>query len=131
VRRDMGEIAGTNARLEDLRDATTRIRGFYSDLWLRENRPYWLGNVQLRYDRMALIYEDKIEAVKRAGQQFSFTGALPAPESLGFFTPPPPPPPGTAAPGAATPPPAAQTPATQAPVLPPPTQPPTQPKPPQ
>jgi hexosaminidase len=119
VRRDMVEITSTNARLEDLRDATTRVRGYYSDLWLKENRPYWLGNVQVRYDSMAAMYQEKIQAVRRALVQFRETGKLPPPEQLGFYTPsipaalPAAAPSTGAAASPATPPPPAQTPAPQ------------------
>ncbi len=48
ARQDIREISATNARLEDLRDATTRLGGAYRELWLKENRPYWLENVMVR-----------------------------------------------------------------------------------
>ena len=85
VRRDLQEITATNARLEDLRDATTRVRGMYSDAWLKENYPYWLGNVLVRYDNLAGMYENKIWQVKNANWQFSAKGFLPDPQQMGFF----------------------------------------------
>ena len=85
VRRDLNEIAGTNARLEDLRDATTRLRGMYSDLWLKENRPYWLGNVLVRYDNLASEFQAKIQSVQAAQQLYRQQQVLPAPQQMGFF----------------------------------------------
>ena len=85
VRRDLNEISSINGRLEDLRDAITRLRGLYSDLWLRENRPYWLGNVQLRYDNLALQIQAKIQRVRAAGQQYREQQFLPPPMEMGFF----------------------------------------------
>jgi hypothetical protein len=83
VRRDMSEISSTNGRLQDLRDGITRIRKFYSDLWLSESEPYWLPNVQVRYDRMALLFINKIQELKSA----TSNGPMPPAEQLGFFDP--------------------------------------------
>lgn len=86
VLRNLGEIASVNARLQDLRDATTRLRGMYSDLWLKENRPYWLGNVQVRYDNLASLFQSKIQAVEAARRQYREQQVLPTPHELGFHT---------------------------------------------
>jgi hypothetical protein len=64
---DMNEITGTNARLQDLRDATTRVRDMYSAEWLRENHPYWLGNVTVRFDVMAQSVQEKINQLRMNG----------------------------------------------------------------
>lgn len=85
VNRDLREIDAVNARLQDLRDATTRVRGMYEKAWLAENRPYWLQNVLVRYDVMAQGYQQKINAMKVAQAQYNERGSLPSPESMGFF----------------------------------------------
>ncbi len=85
VRRDLNEITSINARLEDLRDATTRLRGMYSELWLKENRPYWLGNVLVRYDNLASLLQSKIQSVQAAEQQYRQQQFLPTPQQMGFF----------------------------------------------
>lgn len=85
VRRDLNEITSINARLEDLRDAVTRLRGMYSGLWLKENRPYWLGNVQVRYDNLASLLQSKIQSVQAAQQQYRQQQVLPTPQQMGFF----------------------------------------------
>lgn len=85
VSRNLNEITSVNARLEDLRDATTRLRGMYSNLWLKENRPYWLGNVLVRYDNLASSFQAKIETVKAARQQYRAESVLPTPMEMGFF----------------------------------------------
>jgi hypothetical protein len=85
VTRNLREIVGVNARLQDLRDATTRLRGLYSDLWLKENRPYWLGNVQVRYDNLASMFQSKIQTVQMALQQYREQSTLPTPQQMGFF----------------------------------------------
>ena len=85
VSRNVHEITATNARLEDLRDATTRVRGMYADAWKAENHPYWLDNVLVRYDNLALQYQQKILQMKSALAQYRDTGALPVPQDLGFY----------------------------------------------
>jgi hypothetical protein len=85
VSRDLGEISSINARLEDLRDSTNRVRAMYEKAWLAENRPYWLDNVLVRYDNLASLYQKKISQIAEARSQYRATHALPAPESLGFY----------------------------------------------
>ncbi|HKD92014.1 MAG TPA: beta-N-acetylhexosaminidase [Terriglobales bacterium] len=81
VGHDLGEITGTNARLQDLRDTTTRLGEKYRALWLSENRPYWLDNVMARYDLLAQEFQQKINALAAARG----SGGLPKPEEIGFF----------------------------------------------
>lgn len=85
VRRDLNEITSINARLEDLRDATTRLRSIYSEVWLKENRPYWLGNVTVRYDNLASLFQTKIQSVQAAEQLYRQQQVLPPPQQLGFL----------------------------------------------
>lgn len=85
VENDLEEITAINARLEDLRDATTRLRGMYERAWLRENRPYWLGNVLVRYDLLAQMFQGKIVAVRDAQRQYWMQKTLPPPQQLGFY----------------------------------------------
>jgi hypothetical protein len=60
------EIGSMNGRMQDLRDGYSATKGEYSQLWLSENRPYWLNNVSVRYDlaielwqRRAFLFADK------------------------------------------------------------------------
>lgn len=85
VRRNLVEITGINARLEDLRDVTARLREHYAALWLQENRPYWLGSVLVRFDVLAATFQRKIQEVRAARWQFGETGVLAEPASLGFY----------------------------------------------
>jgi len=82
---DLDEIVDINGRLETLRDAITEMRGMYAQGWARENQPYWLENVLVRYDNLASEVQAKIVAVQAAQRQYWTTKTLPAPESLGFF----------------------------------------------
>lgn len=85
VNRDLEEISAINARLEDLRDATTRLQAMYATAWLRENRPYWLPNVLVRYDHLAEGFQGKIVAVREAQRQYWAQKTLPPPQQFGFY----------------------------------------------
>jgi hypothetical protein len=85
VQRNLSQIAGANGRLEDLRDQTTRLREMYAALWMAENRAYWLGNVTVRYDNLARLFQAKSQAIRAALQQYREQGTLPTPQQMGFF----------------------------------------------
>jgi hypothetical protein len=85
VDNDLAEITETNARLEDLRDATTRVSQMYREAWLQEYGPYWLDNVLVRYDGMAREFQNKIVAVRQVRRQYDATKTLTAPQELGFY----------------------------------------------
>jgi len=85
VENDLEEITAINARLEDLRDSTNRVREMYREAWLREDYPYWLGNVLVRYDNLAREFQAKIQAVRQSQRQYWSTKTLTPPQELGFF----------------------------------------------
>jgi len=60
----LSEISGQNGRCQDLRDAYSALKSEYSNVWLSENRPYWLNNVTVRYDL-------EIERWQRRADQFA------------------------------------------------------------
>src|SRR5713226_844888 len=82
---DLDEIVDINGRLESLRDAITEMRKTYAEGWARENHPYWLDNVLVRYDNLAAEVQAKLVAVEAAQRQYWNTKTLPPPEQLGFF----------------------------------------------
>jgi len=82
---DLDEIVDINGRLESLRDAITQLREMYTKGWAREDHPYWLDNVLVRYDNLAAEVQAKIVAVQAAQRQYWNTKTLPPPEQLGFF----------------------------------------------
>jgi hexosaminidase len=82
---DLDEIVDINGRLQSLRDAITETREMYEAGWARENQPYWLANVQLRYENLALEVQQKIVTVLAAQRQYWNMKTLPPPEQLGFF----------------------------------------------
>jgi hypothetical protein len=59
----LSQISSDNGRCQDLRDAYSAMKNEYSQVWLAENRPYWLNNVTVRYDL-------EIEKWQRRSQQF-------------------------------------------------------------
>ena len=82
---DLEEITAINARLEDLRDATTRVSQMYQQAYLREYGAYWLDNVLVRYDDLAREFQKKIVAVRQARRQYDATKILAPPQDLGFY----------------------------------------------
>jgi hexosaminidase len=87
--RMLEEISSDNGRCQDLRDGFSALKAEYSQVWLDENRPYWLNNVTVRYDL-------EIERWQRRGNQFetavrAWHGGqdLPAASSLGLPATPP------------------------------------------
>jgi hypothetical protein len=82
---DLEEITSINARLEDLRDATTRLSQMYREAYLQEYGPYWLDNVLVRYDDLAREFQKKIVAVRQARRQYDATKTLTQPQELGFY----------------------------------------------
>jgi hexosaminidase len=85
VGNDLEEITAINARLEDLRDATTRVSQMYREAYLREYGPYWLENVLVRYNGLAREFQKKIVAVRQALRQYQATKTLTPPQELGFY----------------------------------------------
>jgi hypothetical protein len=80
-------IYGVNGQCQDMRDGYGLLRDIYQTAWLKENRPYWLDNVLVRYDMNMQMWVQRSIAFHRAGRQFEQTGALPAPQELGLPTP--------------------------------------------
>jgi hexosaminidase len=85
VQNDLDEMIDINGRLESLRDSITEMRKMYAQGWPRENNPYWLDNVLVRYDNLAQEVQAKIVGVQQAERQYETTKSLPAPEQLGFL----------------------------------------------
>jgi hypothetical protein len=82
--RELSDISGVNGRLQDLRDGYTLTKSLYERAWLRENRPYWLGNVLARYDQATQLWLDRIDRVTAARREWSRTRRLPPADSLGI-----------------------------------------------
>lgn len=64
----LDEISSMFGRCQDLRDAYSATEDEYSQVWLSENRPYWLKNVTVRYDLVIQKWQQRsdlfLEAIR-------------------------------------------------------------------
>lgn len=82
--RDLWNLAGVNGLCEDLRDGYSYLRLRYSDVWLMENRPYWLENVTVRYDTAIQLWSERGRKIAAARDEWNRHRSLPSPESIGI-----------------------------------------------
>jgi hypothetical protein len=80
-------IRGMDGMLPSLRDYINELKGLYRSAWLAENRPYWLDNVLVQYDREALDWVRRMRLFDTAAQEHAATKTLPEPEKLGMVLP--------------------------------------------
>jgi len=78
------EISGDNGRCKDLRDAYSALKAEYSQVWLGENRPYWLNNVTVRYDLEIEQWQRRAYRFEAAGRAWDDGQDLPAASLLGL-----------------------------------------------
>ena len=78
------EVSDIDGRLQDLRDLFVELRALHERIWSRENRPHYLGSILVRYDRLALAMQGRIDAVREARFRFRRDGSLPAASELGL-----------------------------------------------
>lgn len=76
------EISSNNGRCQDLRDAFSALKGEYSQVWLGENRPYWLNNVTVRYDLEIEKWQRRGNLFQQSAHDWRNGKDLPAPASL-------------------------------------------------
>lgn len=76
-------ISSMNGRCQDLRDGYSQIKELYRQLWLTENRPYWLDNVLVRYDLQIELWQRRGDAVNAALEEWQRTKHLPPAEKVG------------------------------------------------
>jgi hexosaminidase len=55
-----------DGRCEQIRDGYTFTRELYEDAWKKENRAYWLGNVQVRYQAAQLLWYNRCVQLRQA-----------------------------------------------------------------
>ncbi len=82
--RDLWNLSGVNGRCEDLRDGYSYLLTRYNDVWLLENRPFWLNIVTARYDAAAQLWAERSEKLAAAREQWSQQHTLPSPEEIGI-----------------------------------------------
>lgn len=80
----LNEISGNNGRCQDLRDAYSALKAQYSQVWLSENRPYWLNNVTVRYDLEIEKWQQRGERFRQAIWDWNNGKDLPAGTALGL-----------------------------------------------
>jgi hypothetical protein len=78
------EISGGNGRCQDLRDAYSALKDEYSQVWLGENRPYWLGNVTVRYDLAIQEWQRRGNLFREANGNFQNGKELPPMSAFGM-----------------------------------------------
>jgi hexosaminidase len=78
------EISSNNGRCQDLRDAYSATRGEFSQVWLGENRPYWLNNVTVRYDLAVELWQRRGDLFAQGARDWQNGKDLPAPALLGL-----------------------------------------------
>jgi hypothetical protein len=90
VTHEFGEINNrVDGRLRDIKDEYALLRGLYSQLWLRTNRPYSLRPVLEHYDNTIYLWLNRIDEFHNAQLQWSETHTLPSAAELGIPPPPP------------------------------------------
>jgi hypothetical protein len=70
--------------MQDLRDAYSATKEEYVKVWLSENRPYWLGNVTVRYDLQIQMWQQRGKKFEESIHAFDSNKDLPSAESLGM-----------------------------------------------
>lgn len=85
--RELSDISGINGRMQDLRDAYGLTRELYEAAWRRENRPYWLQNVLVKYDLAMQLWQSRAERLGQAWGELSRTRRLPSSVSVGIPAP--------------------------------------------
>jgi hypothetical protein len=87
LRNMLDEISSNNGRCQDLRDAYSALKDEYREVWLSENRPYWLGNVLVRYDLEIERWQQRGAAFAPFIDGFQDNKGLPPAESFGMPRP--------------------------------------------
>ena len=77
-------LSGTDGLCEDMRDRYDYARLKYSELWLREHRPYALQNVVVRYDLASQLWVLRSDKFVAAREQWQQQHTLPSPAELGI-----------------------------------------------
>ena len=83
----LSEISGANGRCQDLRDAYSALKDEYSQVWLKENRHYWLDNVTVRYDLEIQKWQQRGNQFDAGIRGWQNGQDLPSPASLGLPAP--------------------------------------------
>ena len=80
----LDKIGGDNGFCQDLRDAYSAVKGEYSQVWLGENRPYWLNSVTVRYDLAIEEWQRRGNRFRETEWDFGSGKPLPPASALGL-----------------------------------------------
>jgi len=83
----LDQIAGDNGLCQDLRDAYSAVKVEYTQVWLSENRPWWLNNVTVRYDLAIEEWQRRGIRIETANWDFGAGKPLPPASALGVPAP--------------------------------------------
>jgi hexosaminidase len=70
--------------LREMAEELTALREEYRELWLRENRPYWLASVLARYDLAVERWLSRSKQLEGVMREYDQTSTLPSPEEFGL-----------------------------------------------
>ena len=70
--------------LREMSEELTALREEYRELWLRENRPYWLASVLARYDLAVSRWLARSKQVEEALREYDQSSTLPPPSEFGL-----------------------------------------------
>jgi hypothetical protein len=87
TRNILDEISSMFGRCQDLRDGYSAVKGEYSQVWLSENRPYWLSNVTVRYDIAIETWQKRSDLFLTGIRGWDSGRDLPSAASLGLPEP--------------------------------------------
>jgi len=82
-RQSLGEVSRSGA-CEDIVTGLGYLADLYKDVWLKENRPYYLNNILLRYEIAQELWAKRESEMRSLGGDWTRTHTLPTPESLGI-----------------------------------------------
>jgi hypothetical protein len=82
--RDLWNLSGVNGRCEDLRDGYKYLETRFSQVWLEDNRPFWLNIVTARYDAAAQRWVERSDKLAAARDGWNEHHTLPAPATIGI-----------------------------------------------
>jgi hypothetical protein len=80
----LDEISSMFGRCQDLRDGYSATKSEYSQVWLNENRPYWLNNVTVRYDLAIERWQQRGDLFLTGIHDWENGKDLPSPATLGL-----------------------------------------------
>ncbi len=81
-------ISSMNGRCQDLRDNYSMLKNLYRDTWLKENRPFWLDNVLVRYDLRIQLWQKRGEDINTLIERWQTNHTLPTATEAGLPAPP-------------------------------------------